>query len=144
MQAANGKIPELKRVIVSDGQVVRMAENMGLAFVALFGSRLLEDANLQELATYAGEIPVDQLLTESGEVATSPDAGGLPQTVEALVAQANEHFAQAQALAGQGDWGGYGREIDALRATLDQLAAAVGAVAPENAPAADATPEPAP
>ncbi len=144
LQAANGKIPELKRVIVSDGQVVRMAENMGLAFVALFGSRLLEDANLQELATYAGEIPVDQLLTESGEVATSPDAGGLPQTVEALVAQANEHFAQAQALAGQGDWGGYGREIDALRATLDQLAAAVGAVAPESAPAADATPEPAP
>ncbi len=61
LQAANGRIPELKRVIVSDGEVVKMAENMGLAFVALYGSEMLADASMEELATYGGAVGVDQL-----------------------------------------------------------------------------------
>ncbi len=130
LQAANGKIPELKRVIVSDGEVVKMAENMGLAFIALYGSELLADASMEELATYGGEFSVDQLVTAGGEIATPTGEGASPQSLEQLVVAANEHFARAQELAGQGDWTGYGREIDALRVTLEQLAAAAGAQLP--------------
>jgi len=127
LQAANGKIPELQRVIVSDGEVIKMAENMGLAFVALYGSELLSDSSLEELATFGGDFAVEELLTEEGEVAAPAGVVALPQSVEDLVAAANEQFARAQERAGQGDWTGYGREIDALRLTLEQLAATVGA-----------------
>ena len=135
LQAANGRIPELKRVIVSDGEVVRMAENMGLAFVALYGSELLADASLQELATYGGALAVEQLVTSDGEIAMPALEMGLSQSLEELVDTANQHFARAQELAGQGDWTGYGREIDALRMTLEQLALAAGGQAqlPETA-----------
>ncbi len=46
---------------MSDGEVVKMAENMGLAFVALYGSEMLADASMEELATYGGAVGVDQL-----------------------------------------------------------------------------------
>lgn len=127
LQAANGRIPELKRVIVSDGEVVKMAENMGLAFVALYGSEMLADASMEELATYGGAVGVDQLVTSDGEIATPALEIGLSQSLEELVDAANQHFARAQQLAGEGDWTGYGREIDALRLTLEQLAVAAGA-----------------
>ena len=127
LQAASGKIPELQRVIVSDGEVIKMAENMGLAFAALFGSELLSDSSLEELATFGGEFAVEQLVTEEGVAAVPAGEAAVPRSVEELIAAANVQFARAQERAGQGDWIGYGREMDALRLTLEQLAAAVGA-----------------
>ncbi len=55
LQAASGKIPELKRVIVADPNTVKMADNLGLALVELFGDELLADSELESLATFGGE-----------------------------------------------------------------------------------------
>ncbi len=66
-------------------------------------------------------------MTSDGEIATPALEIGLSQSLEELVDAANQHFARFQQLAGEGDWTGYGREIDALRLTLEQLAAAAGA-----------------
>ncbi len=50
MQAQNGKIPELKRVILATADRTVMAENLGLALVRLFGSDLLVKAGLDRFA----------------------------------------------------------------------------------------------
>ena len=66
LQAATGKIPELKRVILATSDRVVMAENLGLALVELFGDEILEDASLAELAISAGQEAVEAVL-EGGD-----------------------------------------------------------------------------
>ncbi len=124
LQAASGRIPELQRVVVATADQVVMAENLGLALVALFGKEILNDAGFAELATFGGDSTV--------ELPTTVDTG--PRTVEQLIAEANAHFTQAQTYAQEGDWAGYGEEITALQKTLEALAQAA------NVPLATPTP----
>ena len=138
LQAATGKIPELKRVIVADPNTVKMADNLGLALVELFGSGLLMDADLESLATFSGATTVGSALALDATAGASDTVAGLDATLETLVDQANRQFENAQSLAQEGDWAGYGREIEALAATLERLAAAVGVTVPA---AADVSPE---
>ena len=46
LQAAAGRIPELKRVVVATNERVEMAANLGLALAKLFGDEILADAGL--------------------------------------------------------------------------------------------------
>lgn len=121
LQSATGRIPELQRVIVATVDDVIMAENLGLALAELFGNEVLSSPELAELATFSGEdrpaIPVT-----GGEGEEEP----APATVEELVALANEQFERAQSFAQEGDWAGYGEEIDALEETLARLAELTG------------------
>jgi uncharacterized membrane protein (UPF0182 family) len=135
LQAASGRIPELQRVVVATSDRVVMAENLGLALVELYGRKVLEDAGLAALATSG----VD---AASGPAAV-PDDGSA--TVAQLVEAANTHFAAAQANARAGNWAGYGEEMAALQATLEELARAADVplatptpAAPDEAPAAEA------
>ena len=50
LQAATGKIPELKRVILATSERVIMEENLGLALAEQFGGDVLSDEKLAELA----------------------------------------------------------------------------------------------
>lgn len=146
LQAAAGRIPELKRVIVATNERVEMGANLGLALARLFGDEVLADAGLIELATYAGAVPLEVAVQEAEQEAiqAAPQdlAGG--GTIPELIAAANAHFVQAQELAQRGDWAGYGEEIDALAAVLGQLVTLTGepapAVAGEVAPTATPTP----
>lgn len=138
LQSATGRIPELQRVIVATGDQVRMAENLGLAMVELFGSSILDDQQLEDLATFGGEAGLPVM---SGIEAGTID-GAAALSVESLVHQANEQFEAAQSAARSGDWAGYGAAITQLQATLQALADATGVVLP--APAPEATPAPAP
>jgi uncharacterized membrane protein (UPF0182 family) len=146
LQSASGRIPELVRVIVAANDRIEMAENLGLALVALFGREVLAAQSVAELATFGGQAPVPATV---GTGATAAGTAG-DQTLESLIQQANEQFAEAQTAAQEGDWAGYGEAIRALQATLEALAqvagvpAAVGPAAtpvPEAAPAGAATPE---
>jgi uncharacterized membrane protein (UPF0182 family) len=129
LQAATGRIPELQRVIVATADQVVMAENLGLALVALFGGSVLDDPELALLASFGGE---DEEFVEavlSGEV---PLPGPLSDeaSVTDLIEQANAQFNRAQEHIQRGDWAGYGREIQALQVTLQQLADTTGASLP--------------
>ncbi len=126
LQAANGKIPELKRVIVATTERVVMDENLGLALAQLFGPDVLSEEALAELLAPGTQIPTE----------ITPPTGPAPAlTLEDLILQANERYARAQERIRQGDWAGYGAEMEALQQILEQLAEQAGVVTPEPTPA---------
>jgi uncharacterized membrane protein (UPF0182 family) len=135
LQAANGKIPELKRVILATVDRVVMAENLGLALAGLFGGDVLADEALAELA---GNVPVDALPVPTDITTGGSDLTGV--SLENLVILANEQYSAAQNALRDGDWTGYGRQIDALQGTLEQLMEMTGVELPaaeELVPATD-------
>lgn len=155
IQAATGKIPELKRVILATPDRVIMAENLGLALAQLFGRDVLEDARLAQLALVDGDtLPAD--LPEQPLV--SPELAD--STLDELIVEANAVYIAAQEALRAGAWADYGVQMTRLQSVLERLAEVSGveiepvevvpapdaetpAEAPENAPAPEATPTPA-
>jgi uncharacterized membrane protein (UPF0182 family) len=98
-QAATA-LPELKRVIVAFGNHLVMRENLESAIYGVLGE----------------EVPA----AESVSTAVAP---ALPGTVTPAVSEALEHFEKAKAYSRQGNWAGYGMELEALEKILNQMAA---------------------
>ncbi|MCB0047727.1 MAG: UPF0182 family protein [Caldilineaceae bacterium] len=135
LQAANGKIPELKRVIVATAQEAIMAENLGLALADLFGSDVIAEAGLEELLTAGSTLPA---VTGGAQLDTTLDQAELAAaSVDELILLANQQYADAQDYLRLGDWTNYGRRMSALEATLTQLAEVTGI---ETAPAEETPP----
>lgn len=130
LQAATGKIPELKRVILATSDRVVMRENLGLALAELFGRDVLEDARLAQLAVAPGEeLPADLTSLEVPGSSLDGDtlAGDLTGIgLEDLILQANGHYESAQINLQNGDWTGYGAEMDALQQVLERMAEVSG------------------
>jgi uncharacterized membrane protein (UPF0182 family) len=103
-QAANA-IPELKRVLVVQGDTVTLANTLPEALAVSFG-----------------EAPPP----EDGE----PPAGD----VAALLAEALEHFQAAQAALTRGDLAGYQREIDLAQALIEHASELAGGPTPSPSP----------
>ncbi|HXY18437.1 MAG TPA: UPF0182 family protein, partial [Gemmatimonadales bacterium] len=104
LRAAGGKIPELKRVVVAYQNEVAMAETLDAALGVLFGGSASPRV-------------------EAGPAAAAASAG---ETLQALVAEARQHYADAMAAQRAGDWARYGTEIKALGEVLERLGAARG------------------
>ena len=130
LQAATGKIPELKRVILATSERVIMAENLGLALAEQFGRDVLSDEKLAELALSAGGRAPSDLPAQSAPVETV-DLGG--STLEDLILEANTRYTQAQNALMAGNWAAYGAELDALRQVLERMME-VGGISMEPAP----------
>jgi len=130
LQAATGKIPELKRVILATSERVIMAENLGLALAEQFGRDVLSDEKLAELALSAGGRAPSDRPAESAPTETV-DLGG--STLEDLILEANTRYSQAQNALMAGNWAAYGAELDALRQILERMME-VGGVPMEAAP----------
>jgi uncharacterized membrane protein (UPF0182 family) len=96
-------LPELKRVIVAFGNHLVMSENLESAIYGVLG----------EAAPTA----------ESVSTAIAPP---LPGTVSSAVSEAMEHFEKAKLYSRQGNWAGYGTELEALEKILNQMAAETG------------------
>ena len=107
-------LPELKRIVTASNSAVAMAETLTTSLVALSrgsGTVISADDGLT-----AGDT------TAADATATRAAPVGTPGTLEELVAAANAHLQAAEAAQREGDWATYGRELEALRATLAQLA----------------------
>jgi len=115
LQAENGQIPELQRVILATADTVVMEENLGLALARLFGNEILSDAGFAELA---GGQSLDAT-TPAAPVAAPVDL--TDETVEGLIVRANDAYAQAQSALRDGDWSAYGTQMELLQTTLQQL-----------------------
>ncbi len=100
LQAATGRFPELKRVLVAYGNAVAMAEDFPTALAQAVG--------------LAAPPPIVQ--------PTAPPAAS--DDVAALARSAQAHYLAAQECLRQGDWACYGRELEALGANLEALVAA--------------------
>ena len=103
LQAESGGLPELKRVIVAAGDKIAMERTLGESLAAIFGT--------EPFPTEPGEEPAEPV--EPGEITSD---------VAELISQAQQHYSNAQEYLKDGDWTGYGRELEALKAILDELA----------------------
>jgi uncharacterized membrane protein (UPF0182 family) len=140
IQAATGKIPELKRVIVATSERVIMAENLGLALAEHFGQDILAEAKLAELAlTGNGELPAE-VSTET-EGASAVDLLG--STLQELILEANSSYGRAQDALLEGNWAAYGDELDALKRVLERMVEVSG-ISPEPTPTPLPLPTPTP
>jgi uncharacterized membrane protein (UPF0182 family) len=131
LQAASGRIPELRRVIVSTGERIVMAENLGLALAELVGREVLDEDALAELAAPDGQ-PLPP--STGGGAAAPADSPAIPGTVAELVIRANTEYNAAQESLRSGNWAAYGEGMDRLRATLAQLAEQTGVGGPSPTP----------
>ena len=100
LQAAAGRFPELKRVLVAYGNSVAMAEDLPTALAQAVG-----------LAAPPPVTPPTVPPTASADVA-------------ALARSARAHYLAAQECLRRNDWACYGQELDALGADLEALVAA--------------------
>jgi uncharacterized membrane protein (UPF0182 family) len=106
---AGTALPELKRVIVSFGDHLVMRENLESAIYGVLGM----------------EVPTPESSTPIAAIAPATGA------VKAALAEALKHFEKAKAYSRQGNWAGYGTQLDALEKLLNQMAAETS-VAPEK------------
>jgi len=93
IKAEHATMPELKRVIVSYSSRVVMEKNLNLAFSRLFGMKVEE--------------------TPPGEAEN--------KSIEQLVDLALEHFNSAQTYIREGNWTGFGEELEKLGRTLIEM-----------------------
>jgi hypothetical protein len=112
-------LPELKRVVVVNGEKVGLGSTL---------SEALSDAIGAEVTEPDGE--------------AGPGVG-IKEQIASLVADALEHFAAADAALEAGDLAEYQRELEAARALVEQvdrLAAGGAAAEPQASPSPEATP----
>lgn len=139
LQAQNGKIPELKRVVLASADRVVMAENLGLALIKMFGRETVSRAGLQDLANVAlaGDPSAASGATDTINGPSAAD-GFQNASIEDLVLAANTRYNNAQAQLRAGNWAGYGEEMQALQAVIQQMAQVMGVQVELPAPAAGA------
>ncbi len=93
ISAEESEIPELRRVVTSDGEKVIMDETLVQSL-----NKLVKGAELPE-----------------------EEEDGVPQTVKELAQEALDHYNKAQEYLQKGDWKGYGDEMEKVQELLDQL-----------------------
>jgi len=124
LQAATGKIPELKRVILATSDQVIMADNLGLALAQLFGRDVLADARLAELAKVEGGKIPDSLTAGQSTAQSGTDIS--QHSLGELIIKANDIYGLAQTALRAGHWAEYGTQMNALQQVLQRLAEVSG------------------
>ncbi|HEV2358848.1 MAG TPA: UPF0182 family protein [bacterium] len=110
LQAEGSALPELKRVIVAYGAQIAMEPTLEASVARIFGTSIASGAPAAPAAPAPPSSPPG-----------TPPAGANAGRVAALVAEANAHYARAQAALRAGDFATYGKEVDALGRTLTEL-----------------------
>jgi len=103
LQAEGGGLPELKRVIVAAGEQIAMEPTLKESLAAVFGAE----------APPTEPVVTPPVLVEPEEPVAADIAG--------LINEAQQHYDKAQQYLKAGDWTGYGEELEALKAVLEQL-----------------------
>jgi uncharacterized membrane protein (UPF0182 family) len=106
--AEQSQIPQLKRVVVATSNTIVMEPTLGEALARVFGSAA---------SVVTGTTPTTPPTTGT----TTPSTN-----VNTLAKEANDHYAKAQEALKTSDWATYGKEMQALQQTLEQLMKASG------------------
>jgi uncharacterized membrane protein (UPF0182 family) len=125
LQATGRSLPELKRVVVANGNNIAMEPTLGRALEVVLGRATptgptVEDATPGPATATPrpGETPLP--------TPTPAPTADLTDDVGALIEQANQSFERAQQLLRDGDFAGYGEEIARLEEILQRLAELAG------------------
>ncbi|MFC1912931.1 UPF0182 family protein [Chloroflexota bacterium] len=102
LEAETGGLPELKRVIVVAGDQIAMESTLEESIAAIFGAKA----------------PPPEPETPDPAEPEKPVA----TAIASLIEEATQHYNQAQQYLQDGNWTGYGNELNALEAVLDKLA----------------------
>ncbi len=115
LQADQGELPELKRVIVSYQDTVVMEKTLEEALNAVFREKKRPVIELE---------PTDTGLEEAGP----------PATFDVLVEQASISYDEAVTAQRSGDWAAYGESLERLGALLEELDGALQNTGAEEPP----------
>ncbi|MHB9054398.1 MAG: UPF0182 family membrane protein [Thermoleophilia bacterium] len=115
LKAANGQIPELKKVLVSYGGQVAMEADLSTALQKIFGA---------QIPGLAQNVAQPGTATTPAAPAPATTTPAPPQTIKQLADAAASHYNNAVNAQKNGDWATYGSELKQLQDTLTQLQAA--------------------
>ena len=125
VQASQGRIPELRRVILATQDRVVMEDTFEKALSRMFNETLAGAPTAQPSPTPTPQPNASPTVRPSATPA--PAASGAPNaTVAQLVKDASDQFDAAQTALRNGDFAEYGRRITQLQDTLAKLRAATG------------------
>jgi hypothetical protein len=132
VQASQGRIPELRRVILATQERVVMEDTFEKALSRLFTETVAGTPPSPTVAPGASPRPGATPTAAATVVATAvpgsprPTTSPASTTVAQLVRDASDQFDAAQAALRSGDFAEYGRRIAQLQDTLAKLRAATG------------------
>ena len=130
VQANQGRIPELRRVILATQERIVMEDTFEKALARLFNETVAGIPPTQPAPTTSPPPSPRPGATPAATAppAVSPRPTGTPSAadVRQLVREASEQFEAAQAALRAGDFAEYGRRIQQLQDTLARLRAATG------------------
>jgi uncharacterized protein len=114
LRSPEGRIPELKRVIVAYQSRIVMADTLTQGLAQIFGQDV------------SSALPPDRLeSTATSVVMTAPEAAAAAEpanaTIQTLAADARTHYELALKAQREGDWATYGEEIRKLGEIIDQM-----------------------
>jgi uncharacterized membrane protein (UPF0182 family) len=126
LQAEQSQLPELRRVVVTNGNDIAMEPSLSRALAVLFGrvARTLPGQETQDGTATPTPTPTGTATTSptaTPSLTGTPGPDGLPESVEGLAALADDTYRRAQDFLRVGDLEGYGREIQKLGAILEKL-----------------------
>ena len=110
LKASDGKIPELKRVIVAYQNQIQMADTLDIALAKIFGG-----------GPTNGRAPSPGASPQTDSRSLNQPAPP-PPSQQALATQAREHYQKAMQAQRDGNWALYGEEIRLLGESLQGLA----------------------
>lgn len=134
LRSSQGKIPELKKVIVAYQSQIVMADTLRQALADIFGASILRALEPDQLAASTTSVVAATEPASGASTATPPDAdtttgstttaGGADATMAALVAEAAKHNEAADAALKAGDVVRYAEEIRSLQDVVRRMQAA--------------------
>ena len=111
LKASDGKIPELKRVIVAYQNQIVMADTLDVALAKIFGG----GAQQRDRESLSGPLPTNEVRSQNQPAPPAP-------TPQALAVQARDHYQRAMQAQRDGNWALYGDEIRLLGESLQGMA----------------------
>jgi uncharacterized protein len=101
LAAEKGQLPELKRVIVANGNTIAMEENLDLSLQRIFGERLSRG--------------------REASAAAAPEGAAREKTDRQMAIEALSHYRKSQEYLRAGNWGGYGEELKKMDEMLKNI-----------------------
>ncbi|MFQ5973658.1 MAG: UPF0182 family protein [Alphaproteobacteria bacterium] len=111
LRSEDGRIPELKRVIVGYGNDIAMGVNLEDALERIFGAA----PKMAPAPIPGSSIPIQPTGAEPGALERTEAPPDTP------AARARHHYDAMRDAAGAGDWSRFGRELDELGKALEEI-----------------------